>query len=584
LLIVVLLLITLFFVYIIFQNKDKFIVFKESLPAAEINSKPEVDSEFLSPELLNIFYANATEGLLITDANDIIISVNPAFTKITGYDKDEVIGKSPHLLDSGKHDKSFYDELLSELALHSKAKRNIINRRKNGSLYHSKIYVSVVRDASGEITHYLTIFSDTEEEFQQELLLRKRAETDSLTGLPNRNLFNDRLGQSLVSSLRKGTVGALMFLDLDHFKSLNDTLGHHIGDLLLLEVAKRMTSSIREGDTVSRLGGDEFTIITPEISRLEDAGKIARNIIQKITEPYDLSGHEINITCSLGVAVFPNDASTFDEIVKCADAAMYSAKQSGRNKYMFYSKDISESDNERHIIEAGLNKALQRNELFLEYLPRFSVNGDSHYVDVQTRWEHPMLGVIMPSSFIPLAEENNLIIKMTNWLFSELIKVSDKNDSIVFCVKISSIHFKQANFVEMMSDVADLGLNPNCIQLKIDETVIAKNTVEAIEKTNALKELGYSVCIDDFGLGSLSIEMLSLLSFDAVKIPKELTNNESLAESLGAIISLAKSFSAEVTLEGVSKENQVGELNCDYYQGYIYSEALSFQDLSNVMK
>lgn len=544
-----------------------------------------------------IYYATQ-ESVAILDKDFKFLSVNPAFELVTGYTIHDIKGKDFELLNSGSQDKDFYARLYEKVKMAGNSVDEIWSRNKSGMAYIETVKFSrILDDDTGLIKNYVVMSSDITDIRNNEVKIMKMAKHDHLTGLPNRALFLDRLERSITSSKRNKTIGAVMFLDLDHFKSLNDTLGHHIGDLLLIEIGKRLKNCIRESDTVARLAGDEFTVILNELTRSEDAAFVAENIINAIVQEYELEGNKIKVTCSLGIAIFPNDGLTVDSLIHAADQAMYNVKKEGRNRYKFYSSSLDSEAHRKKSLEKELLQAIVNDQFYLQYLPAYNKENKLAYFDVLIRWNHPSLGDIKPNEFIPLAEESGLIMKITDWVIATALKelkddlVSFKENNIKLSFKLSSVHFKQNNIVDNLVNIIE-EKNISIIQIKIDEPIISKNLVEAKEKISNFMDKGFYVCIDDFGTGKISFLDILDLHFTSVKIPRELikniNENNSYAAAVKSLISLAKNLDAYITIEGIESIEQIDALtpyidNKMFLQGHYFSKPLNVSEVKKII-
>ncbi|MDE2586024.1 MAG: cache domain-containing protein, partial [Betaproteobacteria bacterium] len=365
-------------------------------------------------------FESGSEGMVITDRNNRILTVNQAFTTITGYAADEVLGQDPKIFSSGRHAPEFYAALWDELQTTGTWAGEIWNRRKDGSVFPEWISINAVRDEAGQVSHYIAAFSDITERKAVEAKVRHMAEYDALTNLPNRVLLNDRIGQAIAIDNRTGGRLGLLFLDLDRFKNINDSLGHAVGDQVLCQVSERLCACIRSSDTVSRLGGDEFVILLPELEAPDQAASVAKKLIAAIAEPIAVGNYELSVTPSIGIALFPEDGSDGETLLKNADAAMYHAKELGRNRYQFFTQEMNTRVSEHLAMENSLRQALQRNELVLYYQPQFDLrNGHLVGCEALVRWRHPSLGMIPPGRFIPVAEESGLILPIGAWVLQE---------------------------------------------------------------------------------------------------------------------------------------------------------------------
>lgn len=547
-------------------------------------------------KLNSVIFYSTKEPICILNKDFKITSVNPAFENILGLNLEKIKGNTIECINTGIQDEDYYKKFYTISSSKESSSFQMWVRGSDGEAsYHLVKVTKVLEDNLIDVKQYILIFSDITDIKENELKISEKSKHDHLTGLPNRSLFIDRLDRSVAFSKRNDIVGAVMFLDLDHFKSLNDTLGHRIGDLLLIEIAKRLKSCVRETDTVCRLAGDEFTIILPEIARSEDAAIVAEKIINSIVQEYNLEGNKIKNSCSLGIAVFPNDGSNVDLLIHAADQAMYNAKKEGRNQYKFYSSSLDIEAHRKKQIEKELVNATKENQFYLEYLPAYKIDNSISHYDVLIRWKHPTLGDIKPNEFIPLAEESRLIMEITDWIIKKsfkdlkglLYKFKEKNIKLSF--KLSSVHFKQNDIVERIVNLVGEDFI-NIVQIKIDEPIISKNLVEAKEKISKLLEKGFFICIDDFGTGKISFLDILDLKFNAVKIPRELTKNinynEDYYAAVRSLISLAKNLDSYITIEGIenSEQNDKIEKYRDdkvFMQGHYYSKPLGLKDLKN---
>ena len=532
------------------------------------------------------------EAVLITDAEAKIIRVNQAFSKITGYSEQEVIGHNPRILTSGKHDQAFFQEIWKRINNEGKWSGEIWNKRKNGEIHPEWQTISTVKNEQGEITHYVAFFSDISEFKQAKKEIEKLAFYDPLTKLPNRRLLYDRLEHELAVAKRYNRIGALLFLDLDRFKHINDSLGHSIGDELLIETAARLSRVIRKSDTAVRLGGDEFVIlITAQDhakSRLIDELRIiAEKIRLEINHPYSLGGHDLFISTSIGITLFSGEEKNPENLLKKADTAMYQAKDAGRNTYRFYNDSMQEIADARLIMEKNLRRVIEKNQLTLFYQPQFANNGEIVGAEALIRWLHPEQGMIPPGEFIPVAEETGLIVEIGLWVIQEAcrqLKEWDNNGLTIphIAVNISPLQFHQAGFTKVVeSAVSESGIEPGRIMLEITEGVFLKNINEAIKKMEELKGYGFNFSIDDFGTGYSSLTYLKRLPFDQLKIDQsfirdlDIDNND--AAIVKAIIVMAKGLGLDLIAEGVETYQHLGFLyshGCFYYQGYYFSKPL----------
>jgi len=542
-------------------------------------------------------FHNMEEGVLVVDSNARIIAVNPAFTAITGYTSDEVLGKNPRLLSSGKHPPEFYKEMWQQLLNKGTWAGEIWDKRKNGELYPKWLTISAVRNERHEIFQYVAIFSD--------ITARKRAEDeiitlafyDALTQLPNRRLLLDRFRSALSKSARNHLYGAVLFLDMDRFKNLNDTLGHDFGDQLLIEVARRIHAHVREVDTVARFGGDEFVILLEEVSEnAEDASQkvalIAEKLRVALSTPYSLKGHEHHSSPSIGVCLYCGNEESVDVLLKHADMAMYQAKEAGRNAVRFFDPVMQHAVETRAALEADLRHAVIDRQLLLFYQLQV---GDDHLplgAEALVRWIHPVRGMVMPAQFIPIAEESSLILDIGYWVLETAclqLAAWAKNSqmcSLTLAVNVSAQQFSQNDFVSTVTALTRLhGVNPARLKLELTESVILNDVADVVAKMRALKDIGVQLAMDDFGTGYSSLSYLKQLPLDQLKIDqsfvRDIAMNNDDAVMIKAIIDMAQNFRMDVIAEGVETEEQLDFLKlngCMSYQGYLFSKPVPLDE------
>lgn len=533
-------------------------------------------------------FHNVTEGVLITDTETRIIAVNPAFTSITGYAPEEVIGRTPSLLSSGKHDKAFYRRMWEAIDLTGQWQGEIWNKRKNDDVYPQWLTINAVRDAEGRLLNYIATISDITERKQIEDRLRNLAHYDSLTGLPNRELFSLRLTEALNRTRQSNSGLALLFIGLDRFKAINDSLGHNAGDELLRQVAARLKHSVRDSDVTARLGGDEFTVILENLTEPQKAEVVAQKIIHALSRPVKLHGHQIFISPSIGVAFYPSDATGIDELIKNADRAMSTAKREGRNTFKFYSPDMNVTALERLALEAQLRLALEKNQFVLKYQPQIDLQtGAVIGVEALIRWNHPELGLVPPDQFIPLLEETNLILPVGEWVLrAGCRQLREWHESGLYplrlAVNISVRQYRLDHLVPILDAIiAETHVDPICLELEITESIMIENLDATLEIFEAFRKRGIRISIDDFGTGYSSLSYLQRLPIDALKIDRSFIQNIHVSASdmtiTKAIISLAHSLGIRVIAEGIENSRHLHflrEERCEEGQGYFISRAL----------
>ena len=536
-------------------------------------------------------------SIVITDLEPNIIYVNRTFTENTGYAPDEVIGKNPRILKSGKTSKQVYDDLWAHLVKGETWRGEFINRRKNGSEYFESVMISPVRDVNGKITNYLAIKDDITEKklaAEREIYL---AHFDQLTGLPNRTLLQDHFKYALSMAERSVENLAIVFLDLDHFKDINDTLGHSVGDRLLVEMARRLKSAMREADTVSRMGGDEFIFILPKTDE-NGAAHLVKKLIEVVSAPCQIEQHQLIVTPSIGIAIYPEDGTDMEVLSQNADAAMYQAKQAGRNGYRFFTQAM-QIQSARHLQLANeLRQAITRNQLQLNYQPQISVQ-DGHLVGVEAllRWHHPELGTISPAEFIPIAEDTGLIIPIGEWvlrtaLMQMKIWLERGFVSMTMAVNLSAVQFRQANLPDTVSGIlAEVGLSPEYLELELTEAVAMDDPQAATAMMDSLHERGIRLSIDDFGTGYSSLSYLKRFRVSKLKIDqsfvRDITDDPEDKAIVVAIINLASGLGMHTVAEGVETAAQLAFLRlqgCDEVQGYYFSKALTSDDFETFVR
>ncbi len=524
------------------------------------------------------------EAMVITDPQGTIIDVNPAFCAITGYTAEDVVGENPRLWKSQHHDAEFYRAMWASLGKDNFWRGEIWNRRKSGEVFPSWQTISVVRDDVGRITHYVSVFSDISSLVQSREKLAHQAYHDPLTGLPNRLLFQDRLTHALTRAARDGGQVAVLFLDLDRFKHVNDSLGHPAGDELLRAVARRLSEAGRKEDTVARTGGDEFIMLMEELRDPQDAAHLADKLLHVLSEPYVIQGHDLYVTSSIGISLYPRDGEDAEVLVRNADAAMYRAKSTGRKTYAFYTQDLTAKATERLQIESDLRRALERHELTVYYQPQIDLaKGRCIGAEALVRWQHPTLGFLPPDRFIPVAEDTGLIIELGEQVLREAcLQARRWLDAGVELntvgVNVAGPQLQRSDFVATVRRILDeTGLPPEHLELEMTETFVMENVGTTFDVLNELRALGVSLSIDDFGTGYSSLAYLKRLPMDRLKLDrsfiKDLPGDEEDAAITRAVIALSGSLGLRLVVEGAETEAQVrflGDLGCREIQGYYF--------------
>ncbi len=572
--------------------------------AFALNKLQEIEIQQQTKEDLRIasYAFDAQEAMTITDLNANIIKVNQAFTQITGYREDEVIGKNPRVLQSTQHDKEFYQHMWDELKNTGRWKGEIYNQRKNGEVYPEILSITAIKDNKNEITHYIAQFLDISHIKQAQLEAEHKAQHDILTGIANRAKLIQETETAFIRARRTNIQHAFMFLDIDKFKQINDFYGHHIGDELLIEVALRLKSSIREGDIVARLGGDEFAILALDLDLNEQiaankATLLVEKIQSKITEPIIINGQIFDITLSIGIKLFPDYEKNSQEVISHADIAMYQAKKSGRNQFAFFDHELNIESKRFLMIEQDLKTALHSNQFELYYQPKIDLKTDRTIgVEALIRWNHPTKGILMPDSFMDVANDTKLIHKIGEFVIDEACKQlaiwnNDLGlDSLCVSINISSYQFKEKSFIRYLKKcINKYNVNPQNLELELLEDTLIEDVEDAITKIKILKELGIKFAIDDFGTGYSSMTYLKELPVDSIKIDKSFIidlNNKSNQEIVKMIINFANLFNLSVIAEGVETKYALDflkENNCNLYQGFYFSRALKADKVTELL-
>ena len=548
-------------------------------------------------KLYGTVFTNAAEGMVITDADARILAVNPAFSTITGYALGDVLGRTPAVLNSGRQGKEFYHKMWKELTEHGTWQGEIWNRRKDGEFYPEWLSVAAVRDEAGQTSHYIGVFTDISERKRNEARIHHLAHHDALTGLPNRLLLEDRIDQAMLGARRNKRSMALIFVDLDRFKNINDTLGHEIGDVLLIEAAQRGLSVLRDTDTLSRLGGDEFVVVLSDIESRQDAMFVARKLLAALCQPYLLAGHELTVSASAGIALYPEDGQNTSELLRKADAAMYRAKDEGRNTFRFFSAEMNTASLGELLLENDLFGALERDELEMHYQPKIdAVTGELAGAEALMRWRHREQGMIPPSRFIPLAEENGLIKAFGEWAIESVCAQQrawlDAGLLVVpVAVNISAQQFSQQDLPQLVAHaLADHGLPPQLLELELTESMLMRDSRRATEVLQTLRNMHIHVSIDDFGTGYSSLSYLRQFPAQSVKIDRsfvsEINEDGEAVPLAAAIIAMAHELGLAVIAEGVETGAQHGYLRehaCDQLQGFLFGRPVPAAEFSDLL-
>jgi diguanylate cyclase (GGDEF)-like protein/PAS domain S-box-containing protein len=538
-------------------------------------------------------FEQGKEGIMITDTRGRIVRVNRAFSEISGYGEADALGQTAGLLSSGRHGKEFYRAMWDAIDASGHWQGEIWNRRKDGNIYPEWLAISRVLDDNGQPSHYVGIFSDISAHKEAEARIQRLAHFDALTGLPNRALLQDRARHALGMAQRSGEQVAVLFVDLDHFKNINDTLGHRIGDELLVEVGRRMGDMVRNEDTVSRQGGDEFVVVLLGVDA-DDAAHISQKLIEAVAVTFRVEQYELVVTPSIGIAMYPSDGEDFEALCKSADTAMYRAKQDGRNTFRFFTPQMQEHSVRKMQLEGSLRNALSRGELQLHYQPQVAL-ADGRMVGVEAllRWHSGELGEVMPAEFIRVAEDGGLILPIGEWVLRTAVRqmkawIDGGMAPMIMSVNLSAVQFRHANLPQLVEQIlAEEGLAPEFLELELTESVAMDDPLAAIAVMDALHARGIRMSIDDFGTGYSSLSYLRRFQVYKLKIDQsfvcDITEDPEGRAIVQAIISLANSLGLRTIAEGVETEGQLEFLRqqgCQEVQGYYFSRPLAADDLA----
>lgn len=533
-------------------------------------------------------FESTGEGIIITDQHARIVAVNQAFCELTGYGRGEITGRSVRALRSRRHDKAFYGEMFDTLAQTGRWEGEIYARKKSGDSNLEWLTVNVVKDNQDRVSQFVAVFSDVTIVKRSLQKLDHLAHHDALTGLPNRLLLRDRLEHAIHRARREHRQLAVLFLDLDRFKNINDTLGHTIGDHLLRIFAGRLSSRIRGADTVARLGGDEFLILLEDYQVPEDARTVAQDILDSLGQSFGIQGHELFVTASIGISVYPGDGVTTDELVRNSDAAMYRAKENGKNNYQFYTSDLTAIARENLQLESSLRMALEHDEFILYYQPKWDTgNGEITGVEALLRWQHPERGLIDPSSFLGALEDSGLILPVGRWIVRTACQQAQAwreqgLPTMQMSINLSGQQIVDSTLLQLVTDsLSDSGLDSQYLELELTEGFVMRQPEEVVELLDSLRALGVSIAIDDFGTGHSSLSYLKQLPIQKLKIDRSFvrdipTDPNDMAIT-SAIIALGHRLQMSIVAEGVETEEQLAFLikeGCQEAQGYLFSAPL----------
>ena len=540
--------------------------------------------------------------MIVTAPNSVILRVNQAFTKLTGYSAEEVLGQTPHLLSSGRHGKSFFKDMWGTLKKTGHWQGEIWNRRKNGLIVAEWLTIAAVAAPDGSITHFVGTFSNIIENKDALAEIHRLAYYDPLTHLPNRRLLQDRLGQELAAATRNKLYGAILFLDLDNFKTLNDTRGHDAGDQLLVEVARRLRATVREGDIVGRLGGDEFVVFLADLSAEAEVAamltkQVGLKLLDTLAQPYNFDGYEFHCTASIGIRLFRNQEAV-EELLRHADLAMYQAKTAGRNTLRFFDPTMQKMVSARADMEKDLRYALEQNQFKLYFQSQVYRNCQIAGAEVLLRWQHPERGLVSPLEFIPLAEETSLILPIGQWVLESAcaqLKVWEgitRTRNLWLSVNVSARQFRHPDFVaQIQKALSSYAINPELLKLELTESLVLDNINDTIFKMHALREMRVRFSLDDFGTGYSSFSYLTQLPLNQLKIDRSFVHNIGVKSTdaiiVQTIIGMAHSLGLEVIAEGVETEAQrvfLEQHGCRACQGYLFSKPVPIADFEQLIK
>jgi diguanylate cyclase (GGDEF)-like protein/PAS domain S-box-containing protein len=569
--------------HVVLNPKGEFICYEGTVQ--DISERKRTEAHL---QLMAMVFSNSNEAIMVTDASNRIIATNPAFTSLTGYQPEEVIGKNPRILSAGTTPTDVFSEMWTCLHRDGAWQGELWDRRKTGEAYPKWLSISLVRDDEGRIRNYIGSFIDISELKATQERIRHLAHHDTLTNLPNRFSLHEKLDQAIAFCKRNHMQLALMLIDLDRFKTINDTLGHQAGDALLVQVAQRLSASVRESDIVARLGGDEFVVALPGIGSPADAAHLADKITREISAPYLINGQELRTSPSIGICVYPGDGTEIGDLLKNADVAMYHAKAKGRGNFQFFTEDMNIATTERMNIESDLRLAITRGEFLLHYQPQLDLrSGTIVGVEALIRWQHPTRGLVSPADFIPIAEESGMITAIGDWVLAEACRQLKTWQTrgiahIRMSINLSTGQFLDKTLPARIHELlASNGLSADRLDLEVTESMSMASPDESISVMKTLSRSGLTLSIDDFGTGYSSLAYLKLLPIHTLKIDrsfvKDIESDPNDADICDVTVLLAHKLGLEVVAEGVETEAQLKfllSIGCEKIQGYLISKPL----------
>jgi diguanylate cyclase (GGDEF)-like protein/PAS domain S-box-containing protein len=572
---------------------------KDGEPIVSRGTVQDITEQKVAQQQVNLYasvFINSPEAIIITDRDNCIIAANPALTELTGYAFEELEGVNPNILASGLTPPEVYQEMWDSLQESGFWQGELIDRTKEGKVYPKWTTIAAIRDEQDRITHYMASFFDITERKAAEERIQYLAHHDTLTGLYNRFSLEDRLSQAIVQARREQGQLALLFIDLDRFKLINDSLGHHVGDQLLIEVGRRLQGAVRESDIISRLGGDEFLVVLTNIRDSMAAAGMAEKILERLGDTHEIDGRQLSSSASVGISIFPDDGQDGDALMKHADTAMYHAKEQGRNNYQFFTATMNAEAQERIALEHDLRTALIEQQFELYYQPKWeTADGRLSGVEALIRWNHPERGLVSPMKFIPIAEEVDLISELGQWVLTEACRQQARwhasgARNLTMAVNLSPKQLRHPALVDRVQGVMQAyGIGDGMLELEVTETAAMSNAEFAVKQLEAMRRVGVNLAIDDFGTGYSSLAYLKSFPIQTLKLDRSfvsgIENDPNDAAICAATIALAHNLGLKVVAEGVETEAQRSfliEHMCDFLQGYLLSRPLPAEEVEKL--